>query len=71
MEHLSKLLLKPDNARQQLSLFGLVFEEFPTYTDIVNGTPNLTWVFEVSRISTAIESVLVRPPGFEPGTPEV
>ena len=42
------MLLKPTNMKQQQALFGLVFEETPTYEEIVNGTARLTWVFNLS-----------------------
>ena len=59
LEHLSELLLNPENPRQQASLFGLVFETFPTYEEIINGTPKLSWIFELSSKSATAESVLV------------
>lgn len=60
MEHMPELLLNRDNPREQLALFSLVFETFPTYADIVNGTPQLTWIFELSSTSATAESLLVR-----------
>ena len=36
------------NPRAQQALFGLVFEETPTYEEIVNGTAKLTWIFKLS-----------------------
>lgn len=48
MEHPGKLLLNQADPRVQKDLFFLVFEEMPTYDEIVNGTPKLTFVFKVS-----------------------
>jgi hypothetical protein len=39
MEHPSELLLNADNMRQQAGLFSLVFEQLPTSTEILDGTP--------------------------------
>lgn len=74
IEHPSELLLKPENVRQQAALFSLVFEVLPTYAELKNfedkkefGTPKLAWVFDISTADSA-DSMLVRPPGIEPGT---
>ena len=51
IEHLEKLLMPQENTAnlQQLqALFGLVFEELPTYHDILNGTPKFSFVFHLS-----------------------
>lgn len=66
MEHPAKMLLNPENIRQQQTLFGLVFEETPSYTEILSGTPKLTWIFKLSEGSDDAESTLVRPRGIEP-----
>lgn len=66
MEHLEELLLNPDNPRAQQSLFGLVFEEFPTFTQIANGTPKLSFIFELSSGFVPDKSVMGCLLGFEP-----
>ncbi len=69
MEHLEELLLKPVNTTSQRSLFSLVFEELPTYADIVAGTPKLSLVFRLSEYFKAeknTESRLGSLSGFEP-----
>ncbi len=66
MEHLPELLLNTYNPRQQQSLLSLVFEDFPTYTELVNGTPKLAWVFKLSSTSTSLESLRVTLRGVEP-----
>jgi site-specific DNA recombinase len=70
MEHPSILLEDPINIRQQQALYSLVFEEFPTYDEIVNGTAKLSWIFYVSSESTTPESALVHLRGLEWNTIE-
>lgn len=59
LEHLPELLLNPENPRLQTTLFGLVFESFPTYDEITFGTPKLSWIFKLSSESATTDSVLV------------
>ncbi|TSC62615.1 MAG: PKD domain-containing protein [Parcubacteria group bacterium Gr01-1014_48] len=66
MEHPEKLLINQDNLQAQQALFGLVFEEFPTYHDILNGTPKLAPIFKLSPDFQPLKSDLVRRVGFEP-----
>lgn len=56
MEHLDELLLNPENPMAQRSLFGLVFKSIPTYAEIVNGTPSLDWMFNISSTFSPKES---------------
>jgi ribosomal protein S15P/S13E len=70
MEHPSILLKDPINIRQQQMLYSLVFEELPTYEEIVNGTAKLTWIFYLSSESTSPESMLVHLRGLEWNTIE-
>jgi DNA invertase Pin-like site-specific DNA recombinase len=60
LEHLPKLFLNPENPRRQTTLFGLVFEAFPTYEEIAFGTPKLSWIFELSSESATADSIHVR-----------
>ena len=67
MEHPSELLLDSEKTKERLALFGLVFEQLPTFDELSdavagldNGTPKLTWVFEVSSASGDGKSNLVR-----------
>jgi hypothetical protein len=63
LEHLPELLLNPENTQQQLNLFSLIFEELPTYANIVNGTAKTALIFTLS--STNQQTVeLVPSPGF-------
>ncbi|MEK7539607.1 MAG: recombinase family protein, partial [Patescibacteria group bacterium] len=68
MEHPIELLKNPVNIKQQQALFSLVFDKFPNYEEIVNGTPKLTWVFHLSSDMITLESLTVRPVGIEPTT---
>jgi len=69
LEHLPELLLNPENPTQQLNLFSLIFEELPSYANIVNGTAKMAWIFDISTI-TPQKSMLVRSPGFSWNTIE-
>ncbi len=71
MEHPSEILLNTTNIRQQQALFTLVFEEMPTYTEIFNGTPKLTWIFKVSSQKLDSKNIKVDLTGFEPATPSL
>ena len=48
MEHLEELLLGSPNPFKNASLFGLVFDEPPTYLELVNRTPRLAPLFELN-----------------------
>ncbi len=67
MEHLEELLIVEDKPVQQKQLFGLAFEQTPTYKDLVNGTPKLACVFELNEDYKRSKSLSVTPPGIEPG----
>ena len=67
MEHPSEILVSADDLRSRRALMSLFFEEPPTYEEILNGTPKMTWVFELSSEFRPAESQLVTPPGIEPG----
>lgn len=68
MEHLSDLLIVPNNPLQQKALFSLLFESMPTYEDITNGTLKLSQCFELNQQKTLSKSLMVSPEGFEPPT---
>ena len=46
MEHLHEIIQLSENNNQKQALFELVFEDTPTYQEIVNGTPNLSAIFQ-------------------------
>jgi DNA invertase Pin-like site-specific DNA recombinase len=59
MEHPEEMLLDSTNMEKQQSLFGVVFKQYPTYDEIVNGTPKLSLIFELSKTYENDESLLV------------
>ncbi len=66
MEHPAETLLNQGDMRVQRELFGLVFEELPNYEEIVNGTPKLSLIFNLSSAFTTNERQLVGLDGIEP-----
>ncbi len=66
MEHPSEILLNPDDIRLQRDLLGLVFEEMPTYSELVNGTPKMSWIFKLSENFKPDKAQLVTSRGIEP-----
>lgn len=66
MEHLDKLLINPDNPIKSAEYFGLIFDELPTYTQVVNGTPVLSGLFKLNEEYKKNKSLLVTPRGLEP-----
>lgn len=69
MEHPSKILLDTDDMLIQQVLFGLVFDEIPTYLEILNGTPKLSLAFKLSKDFNVNKNRSVTLPGIEPGLP--
>jgi site-specific DNA recombinase len=67
MEHPTEILANPSNKQEQIALFSLFFEKFPTYEEIVSGTPKLTPIFKLFDENGDDESKLVTLPGVEPG----
>ena len=49
MEHLEELLIDTKNVRRQEQLFGMMFNELPTYNQIIDGTVNLAEYFKLSK----------------------
>ncbi len=68
VEHVEELLLDKQNLKRQEALFGLVFEEFPTYQEIVARTPKTSLVLQIKETSHEEKSQLVTPVGIEPTT---
>ncbi len=66
MEHPGEIVSNQDNFQARQSLFGLFFEDIPTYFEIINGTPKLSWIFRLSETNQNTESLLAAPTGFEP-----
>ena len=51
------------------TMFGLLFEEFPTYEELANGTPKLSLVFEFSRAFAEGKTRLVASRGIASWVP--
>lgn len=66
MAHPAEILLNQASLDSQRHLFGLVFEKTPTYEEILNGTPKLSWIFNVSSAYDTSENQLVTLRGVEP-----
>lgn len=49
MEHPVEMLVKQKDLTALRGLFSLVFEELPTYSEIVNGTPKLSLPYKLSE----------------------
>lgn len=68
-EHLHELLLRYRNPIQQARYFGVIFNDAPTYDDIVRGTPDCTVVTGVNKIFKSKKSssgLMAGDEGFEP-----
>ncbi len=68
MEHPEQMLLKQKNSTLLKALFGLVFDELPTYTQIVNGTPKLSLPYMLSEKFVTHKDVIAGDEGIEPST---
>jgi site-specific DNA recombinase len=61
MSHLEDLFLAPDNPKQQAVLFGLIFNQIPTYEDLVNRTLDLAPIFKLNQQFALNKSLSVTP----------
>lgn len=66
MEHLEDLLLGGSNLQKNASLFGLLFDEKPTYQELVDGTPKLACLFKLNDEYKTSQVLTVTPTGVEP-----
>ena len=66
MEHPEEYLVKQKNPTLLKSLYGLVFEEFPTYEEILNGTPKLSLPYKLKDDFEENKSLSVTLRGIEP-----
>lgn len=72
LEHLDYLLLKQIDPVKKANFFGLIFNQAPTYAEIVSGTQNiasLTGVNELFQFKNVDKSNMVTPGGVEPPLP--
>ncbi len=67
MEHPAEIIANADNLQSRRALLSLFFEEVPTYSEIVNGTPKLQPLFKLSEDFKRDKTQLVTLPGIEPG----
>jgi len=58
VEHPSELLLNSTSMLSMKQMWGFVFEELPTYEELVGGTPKLSLVFELARDSKRTKNQL-------------
>lgn len=49
LEHLDELILAGTNKIQNAAMFGLLFDELPTYDELVFGTPKLAPVVKLNE----------------------
>ena len=49
MEHPQEFLLRASNKQQRQAYFSLMFADLPTYQNIIDGTPSLTWIFKLNE----------------------
>ena len=68
MEHLEDLLLGGTDPMKNAVLFGLVFDQVPTYDEITNGTPSLAPIVKLNEEYKKSKSLSVGSVGFEPTT---
>ncbi len=70
MEHPQEFLLRAGNKEQRRAYFSLMFDELPTYQNILDGTPSLTWIFKLKEPSEEApkteKSQMVPEVGVEP-----
>lgn len=65
MEHPVEILVKQTDMLALKGLFGIVFDELPTYTQIVNGTPKLSLAYKLSKEFSKTKSLSVTPRRIE------
>lgn len=61
MEHPAKILEDIRSQQEQEATFSLFFDRFPTYTEIVSGTPKLSLVFKLSEEFKVNQDLAVTP----------
>lgn len=69
MEHLEDLLIGGSNPLQNAALFGLLFDQTPTYQELIDGTPKLACLFKLNEEyerNKSLKSLNVSRQGLEP-----
>ncbi len=59
MEHPTKILTDIRSEQELVNTFSLFFDKFPTYTELVSGTPKLSLVFKLSEEFKVNQDLLV------------
>ncbi len=63
MEHLNELVLSGDDPVRNGQMFSLLFEDLPTYEDLINGTLNLSPLFKLNKAYSKNKGALSEPGG--------
>ncbi len=66
LENLEFLLLGSPNPLKRAAYFGVIFQQTPTYQDLISGNVRLAPYFELINNPGDINSATVTPEGFEP-----
>jgi site-specific DNA recombinase len=69
LEHVDELLLNYGNPVLQAKYFGVIFNDAPTYEDIVSGTPDcsvLPGVNKIFKAKKSLSGLMAGDEGFEP-----
>ncbi|MBP9777486.1 MAG: recombinase family protein [Alphaproteobacteria bacterium] len=66
MEHLEELLTGGSNPLVNGAMFGLLFDEKPSYEELLNGTPQLSPLFKLNNTFVSSKEEFVTPTGIEP-----
>ena len=66
MEHLEELLTGGSNPLVNGAIFGLLFDERPTYQELLNGTPKLSPLFKLNNTFVSSKEEFVTLRGIEP-----
>lgn len=64
MEHPEKKLINNQNPVKQQELFRLIFDGYPTYSEILNRTPKLSPIFSILGVHSTSKSQVVTPQGL-------
>ncbi len=65
MEHPTEMFLNVETYSEQMATYQLLFLEFPTYKEIVSGTPKISLFFKVSSENNSDKSLDVTLRGIE------
>ena len=66
MEHPTKHIMDAPTKEKTEKLWSFIFQERPTYQDLVDGTPELTLIYRLNRDIGADKNQLAGDEGFEP-----